>query len=113
MDYGEQLALNHKYDKDLGLTLSEDPNQKGFHYFNAKRINVIEDDDDDPDVPDMAKFLSAHDRPSSDNRYRPGYSRMELRSNEHFSSIPVNTNMSAVHLPANVYDGGQFNYFKH
>ena len=107
MEFAENLALDHKFDKELGHQLKQDLSEGGFHYFNAKKINVIDEDDDDPDIPDREKYLSAHDRPINDKRHRTGYSRLELQSNEHFSGIPVNTNMSSVHVPTNVFDGGK------
>ena len=42
-----------------------------------------------------------------DDRFRIGYSRMPLEANKYFSGIPVNTNMSVVHVPTNVFDGGK------
>jgi hypothetical protein len=47
MEFAENLALDHKFDKDLGHALKESPNNGGFHYFNTKKINVIDDDDDE------------------------------------------------------------------
>ena len=47
MEFAENLALDHKFDKDLGHALKESPNNGGFHYFNTKKVNVIDDDDDE------------------------------------------------------------------
>ena len=47
MEFAENLALDHKFDKDLGHSLKESPNTGGFHYFNTKKVNVIDDDDDE------------------------------------------------------------------
>lgn len=104
MEFAENLALDHKYDKELGHRLKETPSNGGFHYFNAKKINVIDPSDDEP-IPDDKKYLSATDRSEDDSRFRVGFARVELEPNEHFSSIPVNTNISAVHVPTNVFDG--------
>ena len=41
----------------------------------------------------------------ADPRFRIGYSRIELEENKKFSGIPVNTSMSTVHVPTNVFDG--------
>lgn len=56
--------------------------------------------------PDWDKYLSATDRMEDDDRFRVGYSRMPLETNKYFSGIPVNTNFSVVHVPTNVFDGG-------
>ena len=47
MEFAENLALDHKFDKDLGHSLKESPNTGGFHYFNTKKVIVIDDDDDE------------------------------------------------------------------
>ena len=44
-------------------------------------------------------------RMEADPRFRIGYSRIELEENKKFSGIPVNTSMSTVHVPTNVFDG--------
>jgi hypothetical protein len=56
---------------------------------------------------DWDKYLSATDRMEDDDRFRIGYSRMPLEPNKYFSGIPVNTNFSVVHVPTNVFDGGE------
>ena len=55
MEFAENLALDHKFDKDLGHALKESPNNGGFHYFNTKKLNVI-DDDDDEEIPSKKHF---------------------------------------------------------
>jgi len=55
---------------------------------------------------DWDKYLSAMDRMEDDERFRIGYTRIPLESNKYFSGIPVNTNTSVVHVPTNVFDGG-------
>jgi hypothetical protein len=92
MEFAENLALDHKYDKELGHRLKRNPSAGGFHYFNSKKINVIDPEDDD-NLPDWKKYLSAHDRSEEDKRFRVGYARVDLESNQHFSGIPVNTNI--------------------
>ena len=37
MEFAENLALGHDYEKDLGDRLNEAPNNGGYHYFNAKK----------------------------------------------------------------------------
>jgi hypothetical protein len=63
MEFAENLALDHKFDKDLGHALKESPNNGGFHYFNTKKVNVIDDDDDEEisgeilTKPDQGRFF--------------------------------------------------------
>ena len=104
MELAENLALDHKYDKELGHRLKDPPHNGGFHYLNAKKMNVMDPDDDD-DLSDLEKFLSATDRTPEDPRFAVGFSRSRLEANKYFSGIPVNTNMSVVHVPTNVFDG--------
>jgi voltage-dependent calcium channel alpha-2/delta-3 len=37
----------------------------------------------------------------------PGGREMLLTPNSHFYNIPVNTSVSSVHVPTNVFDGGE------
>lgn len=104
MELAENLALDHKYDKELGHRLKDPPQNGGYHYMNAKKLNVMDPDDDD-DISDFEKFLSATDRTPDDPRFAVGFSRLKLEANKYFSGIPVNTNMSVVHVPTNVFDG--------
>ena len=103
MELAENLALDHKYDKDLGHSLKDPPENGGYHYMNAKKLNVM-DEDDDENLPDYEKYISV-DRSSDDPRYAVGFSRAKMEANKYFSGIPVNTNMSVVHVPTNVFDG--------
>ena len=103
MELAENLALDHKYDKDLGHRLKDPPENGGYHYMNAKKLNVM-DEDDDENLPDYEKFISV-DRTMDDPRYAVGFSRAKMEANKYFSGIPVNTNMSVVHVPTNVFDG--------
>jgi voltage-dependent calcium channel alpha-2/delta-3 len=106
MEHAENLALDHNFEKDLGERMKRSPNNGGFHYYNAKRLNVP-DPKADEDENEWQKLWSAHDRMSGgdDARFRLGYSRLPLESNAHFSGIPVNSNVSSVHVPTNVFDG--------
>ncbi|XP_040571672.1 voltage-dependent calcium channel subunit alpha-2/delta-3 isoform X36 [Lepeophtheirus salmonis] len=107
MEFAENLALDHDYDKDLGHRLRDIPNHGGFHYYNAKKINVLHesDDDEEEEFQEWDSLLSAHDREKNDKRFALGFSRIQLTSNKYFSGIPVNTSMSSVHVPTNVFDG--------
>ena len=104
MEFAENLALGHEYEKDLGHALTEAPDNGGFHYFNAKKVNVMDEEDDEGETT-WERCFSATDRAEGDPRFRIGYSRLYLEENKHFSGIPVNTSMSTVHVPTNVFDG--------
>ncbi len=106
MEYAENLALDHRYLKDLGKQLDTIPSDGGFHYFSAKKIN--EECTKKTELEEYDRFCSATDFDDDDEhgRFRKGYSRLVLESNAHFSGIPVNVSRSVVHVPTNVYDGG-------
>ena len=95
----ENIALSYMYDKDLGEKLKAG----GFSYNNAKKLNVL-DEDDEGGGDEYSRYLSQY-RDKDDDYYRVGYSRMILTPNKHFSGIPVNTTYSTVHVPTNVFDG--------
>ena len=99
MELAENIALDHKYDKDRGERLKEGM----YTYYNAKKLNILEEDDDGTGD-EYSRFLSQY-RDKEDQYYAPGYSRMMLTANKHFSGIPVNTSFSSVHVPTNVFDG--------
>ena len=99
MELAENIALDHQYDKDMGKRLK----QGGFSYNNAKKLNVL-DEEDDSQGDEYERYLSQY-RDKQDEYYRIGYSRMVLTANKHFSGIPVNTSHSTVHVPTNVFDG--------
>ena len=111
MENAEEASLGHKYDKSLGERLKMKIQDNGYHYFNAKKINVM-DEDGREDESYWDKALSAIDREPNDKRNVIGYTRIKLESNKHFSGIPVNSNYSSVHVPTNVYDGGKFNIYE-
>ena len=106
MENAEEASLGHKYDKSLGERLQMKISDNGYHYFNAKKINVMDPDGRD-DESHWDKAFSAIDRDNNDKRNLVGYTRIKLESNKHFSGIPVNANYSSVHVPTNVYDGGK------
>merc|ERR1712123_10150 len=99
MELAENIALDHKYDKDRGDRLKEGR----YTYHNAKKLNVLPEDDEGGGD-EYGRYLSQY-RNQSDDSYAPGYSRMVLTANKHFSGIPVNTSFSSVHVPTNVFDG--------
>jgi len=99
MELAENIALDHKYDNERGERL-----KKGsYTYHNAKKLNVLPEDDEGGGD-EYGRYLSQY-RDQSDESYAPGYSRMVLTANTHFSGIPVNTSFSSVHVPTNVFDG--------
>ena len=100
MELAENIALDHKYDKDRGERLKEGR----YHYNNAKKLNVLPEDDEGGAGSEFDRYLSQY-RGKDDEYYAPGYSRMVLKANKHFSGIPVNTSHSSVHVPTNVFDG--------
>merc|ERR1719495_2162591 len=99
MELAENIALDHKYDKDRGERLKEGR----YTYYNAKKLNVLPEGDSEGNN-EFERYLSQYRSPT-DPYYAPGYSRQVLTANPHFSGIPVNTSSSSVHVPTNVFDG--------
>ncbi|XP_023323136.1 voltage-dependent calcium channel subunit alpha-2/delta-3 isoform X8 [Eurytemora carolleeae] len=99
MELAENIALDHKYDKERGARLAEGR----YHYVNAKKLNVLPEGDAGGSG-EFDRYLSQYRSPE-DEYYAPGYSRLNLNANPHFSGIPVNTSRSSVHVPTNVFDG--------
>lgn len=112
METAEEASLGHKYDKELGNRLKNRIQENGYHYFNAKKINILDEGKEDKEGNPLESYweraLSAIDREGNDPRNQVGYTRIILEANKHFSGIPVNSNYSSVHVPTNVYDGGTF-----
>ena len=77
MDAAEQLAKSHK-DFERGRPVD---------YYNVKKINSYV----------QSGFNSGS--------MRDGYKELALFKSRHFGYAEVNTSMSAVHVPTNVYDG--------
>ena len=100
MEQAENIALEHKYDKDRGERL-----KKGrYSYYNAKKLNVLpEGKEEEEGANEYDRYLS-QDRDQDDEYWAPGFSRMVLTPNKHFSDIPVNVSHSSVHVPTNVND---------
>ena len=46
MEFAENLALDHKYDKELGHRLKAEPSRQGYHYTNAKKLNVLAEEEE-------------------------------------------------------------------
>ena len=97
-ELAENLALDHKFDSERGERLKAGR----YSYANAKKMNVLPEDDDGGGDK-YERYLSMF-RNYSDSRYAPGYVRMVLTANKHFSGIPVNTSETSVHVPTSVND---------
>ena len=89
MDAAEQLSVSHPR-----LTRQElyEKNQRGegVDYYNAKRLNVY------------------HKTGPSTGELLDNYKSLIMTNSRHFGNVGVNTSVSAVHVPTNVYDGGNF-----
>ena len=78
MENAENLALNHEYEKELGKRLKNPPQKGGYHYVNAKKLN-LKSPEDEQELPDYEKYLSV-DRSVDDPRFMVGYSRLKLEN---------------------------------
>lgn len=87
MDAAEQLAVSHPR-----LTRQElyERNQRGegIDYYNAKRLNVY------------------HKSGPSGGELLDNHKALMMTNSRHFGNVGINTSVSAVHVPTNVYDGG-------
>ena len=66
MEIAENIALAHKYDKNMGHRLRAG----SFSYNNAKKLNVL-DEDDDAGGDEYSRYLSQY-RDKDDEHYRVG-----------------------------------------
>merc|ERR1719211_633181 len=98
MEIAENIALAHKYDKNMGHRLKAG----SFSYNNAKKLNVLPEGEEEG-ANEYDRYLSQY-RDRNDEYWAPGYSRMVLTANKHFSGIPVNISYSSIHGPTNVSD---------
>ncbi|XP_045494303.1 voltage-dependent calcium channel subunit alpha-2/delta-3 isoform X3 [Colias croceus] len=84
-----EAAENMAFDKQ------NEPVPEDFQFYNSKEMEDLYDDSitttPEPDF-NMENWIV---RPPSKNAH--------LQQNAHFSNIPVNTNLSSVHVPTNVY----------
>lgn len=88
MDAAENTAITHQNDKyNVSVT----------RYFNAKEMLTPYDL-----VPPNVTNEELNDRSIKQPYVKP--SIIELREHEHFFDQPVNTSMSAVHVPTNIFD---------
>ena len=56
MEFAENLALDHKYDKELGHRLKAEPSRQGYHYTNAKKLNVLAEEEERPQVRNASEY---------------------------------------------------------
>ncbi|XP_042866584.1 voltage-dependent calcium channel subunit alpha-2/delta-3-like isoform X9 [Penaeus japonicus] len=75
MNVAEEAALDKEHKQDEEV-----------EYYNAKRLNEVYTDR------------------NNQERLLEGYRELTLIPNSHFDGIPVNENVSSVHVPTNVYD---------
>ena len=80
MDAAEQLSMAHQHEQyERGTRID---------YYNAKRLNEFHKTG--PNVGDLLKEHKA----------------LLMTNSRHFGNVGVNTSVSAVHVPTNVFDGG-------
>jgi len=101
MELAENIAFDARYDNKRGDRLKDGR----YTYRNAKKLNVVGNEDECDSNNEFECYLSQYRDRNNDELYAPGYTRMQLTANKHFSGIPVNTSFSSVHVPTNVYDG--------
>lgn len=87
MDAAENTAMSHQ----------DDPVIPAFKYYNAK--DMLTPDETPP--PNLTA-RSLDDRSLKPVKVEPSY--IVLKPNENFFDIEVNTSMSSVHIPTNVFD---------
>lgn len=84
MDGAEQLSKSHPYETiERGRTVP---------YYNAKRLN------------DYVTYNNVK------GKLKEGYREVIMSKGPHFGDVDVNITLSAVHVPTNVYDGGNLLY---
>ncbi|XP_028158814.1 voltage-dependent calcium channel subunit alpha-2/delta-4 isoform X1 [Ostrinia nubilalis] len=90
-------ATAQKLAKEFNYTITEDKDYNDFDYCSAKYSRFqyedladVADEDDDTNIPKFAKNNS-------------NYMEVQLEKDSHFYDISVNTNISCVHVPTNIY----------
>lgn len=88
MDAAEQLAVSHPR---LSRQELYEKNQRGegIDYYNSKRLNGY------------------HKSGPSGGELLDNYKALTMTNSRHFGNVGINTSVSAVHVPTNVYDGGK------
>lgn len=91
MDNAEEVAITHQRDKF----------EEKYQYYNSKEMLLpTENATQNVTNPDL-----------NDRSIKPVYvppSYIVLTENNHFFGTPVNTSMSSVHVPTNIYDRSRF-----
>lgn len=91
MDAAENTAMSHQ----------DDPVIRNFKYYNAKEMLDVYDI-----PPNITITRSLDDR--SLKPVEVPLSIITLKANSHFYGIEVNTSLSSVHIPTNVFDRSMF-----
>lgn len=90
-----EAAENMAFDKQ------NEPVPEDFQFYNSKEMEDPLEDQSMTTTPEPEFSMEYWiNRPPSKNAH--------LQQNHHFSSIPVNTNFSSVHVPTNVYTWGEY-----
>lgn len=94
MDAAEHLSVSHSRLTRQDLYEMKQRNEN-IDYYNAKRLNQYH-----KAGPLAGELLENH-------------KALIMSNSLHFGNVGINTSVSAVHVPTNVYDGGKFwfNYF--
>lgn len=93
-------ATAQKLAEEFNYTITAEEDFNDFQYCSAKYSrfqyedqNDVADEDDDTNIPNFAKNNS-------------NYMEVQLEKDSHFYDISVNTNISCVHVPTNIYYKG-------
>lgn len=87
MDTAEEVAITHQ----------RDPFEEKYQYYNSKEMLL----------PTENATQNVTNRELNDRSLKPVYvppSYIVLTDNSHFFGMAVNTSMSSVHVPTNIYD---------
>lgn len=87
MDAAEQLSVSHpRLSRQDFYEMKQ--RSENIDYYNAKRLNMYH-----KSGPLAGELLDNH-------------KALMMSNSQHFGNVGVNTSVSAVHVPTNVYDGG-------
>lgn len=89
MDAAEQLSVSHPRLSRQDLYEMRQ-RAETIEYYNAKRLNMYH-----KSGPRAGELLDNH-------------KELIMSNSQHFGNVGVNTSVSAVHVPTNVFDGGNF-----
>ena len=91
MDAAEHLSVSHSR---LSRQDLYEMKQRGenIDYYNAKRLN------------------NYHKTGPSTGELLENHKSLIMSNSQHFGNVGINTSVSAVHVPTNVYDGGIYQF---